>query len=261
MSAKRILVASIAMAVAVGCGDSTAPVARQVGLSFAGVRPAGVAPAGAALFSSNLVASLGDSLVIVDGTNTLIITKVEVVARKIELHSEGVTTCDNDNSTDDCEEFEAGARLVTLPLTPGAATAVSIAVPAGTYTSIELNVHKIGTGSSDSAFRAANPAWPTSTSIRVTGFYNGTPFTYTTDVDFEAEESIQPPLVIAATSVANLTVRIDPSIWFRTGATGPLINPATAGVGGANKSLVDNNIQNSVKAFEDDDHNGDERDH
>ena len=39
-----------------------------------------------------------------------------------------------------------------------------------------------------------------------------------------------------------------------------LIDPATANQGGANKSLVDNNIKNSIKAFEDDDHDGDERD-
>jgi len=55
-------------------------------------------------------------------------------------------------------------------------------------------------------------------------------------------------------------IRLDLDSWFRTGASGPLVNPATANQGGANKSLVDNNIKNAIKAFEDDDRDGDERD-
>lgn len=62
----------------------------------------------------------------------------------------------------------------------------------------------------------------------MTGFYNGTAFTYLSEVNFDAEESLAPNLVVDATNSTNLTVRIDVTVWFRNGATGPLIDPATA---------------------------------
>ena len=58
---------------------------------------------------------------------------------------------------------------------------------------------------------------------------------------------------------ANLTIRLTISQWFRD-SSGGLLDPATANKDQPNESLVNNNIQNSMKAFEDKDHDGDERD-
>ena len=256
MLTKKILLGCAVLATAMACDNTTGPNGRQLGLSFAGVRPAGVA-AGLGAMMANAV---GDSLSITDGTNTLVITRVEVVAREIELRRVGVVSCDSISDDDDCEEFSIDARLIVLPLTAGATQVLAIDVPAGSYSEFEMEVHKVSDDDEDAAFLAANPTWPMDASLRVTGFYNGVPFTYVSDVNFEVEESLSPPLVVDAAVALNLTVRIDLTTWFRNGATGPLIDPATAGPNGANKSLVENNIQNSVKAFQDDDRDGDERD-
>ncbi len=249
-----------AMALAVACSDSTGPAGRQMSLSFSGVRPAGVAPSlGAG--QAGLMLAPGDSLVLTDGTNTLIITKVEVLLREIELKRANVTDCDSTTNDDACEKLELGARLITVPLVQGPGAGMTVTLDSGTYSEIEFDVHKLGSDSIDDAFAAANPTWPANTSIRVTGFYNGTPFTFTTDLDEEQEIQFVPPLVVDASgTAANVTMRFDLSLWFRNGTTGPLIDPTTANQGGANKSLVDNNIKNSIKAFEDDDRDGDERD-
>ena len=265
MSRKLMPLLGLAVALAGACSDSTAPSARQVSLSFSGARPAGVAPSAglaASAGGSSLLMAPGDSLVLTDGTNTLIITKVQVLLREIELKRANGVDCDSTSNADACEEFEIGARLVTVPLLQAAQTAIAVDIDSGTYSEIEFDIHKLGGDAVDNAFAAANPTWPANTSIRVTGFYNGAPFTFITDLDAEQEIQFVPPLVVGgATSAANVTMRFDLSLWFRNGTTGPLISPATANQGGANKSLVDNNIKNSIKAFEDDDRDGDERDH
>ncbi|MCE9603123.1 MAG: hypothetical protein K8S21_13040 [Gemmatimonadetes bacterium] len=256
MSAKRFLAGCVLLVTTAACDSSTAPSGTRVGLSFSGVRPAGVA----AGFMAQTANAVGDSLSVTDGTNTLVITKVEVVAREIELRRVGITSCDSSASTDDCESFSTNAQLVVLPLAQASTQVLTVDVPAGTYSSMRLKVHKVSDDVGDAAFLVANPTWPARQSIRVTGFYNGTAFTYLSDVNFHAEQTLTPNLVVDATTATNLTVRIDLSIWFRNGATGPLIDPTTAGSGGANKSVVENNIKNSVKAFEDKDRDGDERD-
>jgi hypothetical protein len=256
MSIKRILIGCTLLVATVACDGATAPDANQLGLSFAGAQPAGLA-AGAAGLMANAV---GDSLSITDGTNTLVITRVEVVAREIELRRAGIASCDSSASTDDCEYFSTSARLVTIPLAPGATQMLSVDAPAGTYSSVRVKVHKVSDDPGDLAFLAANPTWPEDQSIRVSGFYNGVAFTFLSDVNFDAEEDLQPAIVVDGATPTNLTVRLDLARWFRNGSTGPLIDPATAGDGGGNKSLVENNIKDSVEAFEDDDRDGDERD-
>lgn len=256
MFAKRILIGCTLLAAVVACDGATAPDARGVGLSFSGARPAGLAAGAGALLAN----AVGDSLSITDGTNTLVITRVEVVAREIELRRAGIASCDSSASTDDCEYFSTSARLVTLPLAPGATQVLSVDVPAGSYSSVRVKVHKVSDDAGDLAFLAANPTWPEDQSIRVSGFYNGVAFTFLTDVNFDAEEDLQPALVVDGSTTTNLTVRLDLARWFRQGATGPLIDPATAGPDGENKSVVENNIKDSVEAFEDEDRDGDERD-
>lgn len=255
MSRLRIGMTAIAVLAAVSCTDTTNPLAgtgQSVSLSFAGRVPgtAGVQSA------DNILA---DSMVITSGANTLVISSVELVLRKIELKRQATTmSCDSAPHEDDCAEFETGAVLVSVPLAAGALSAVSVPVDSGTYTKLEFKVHKPGSDSVDNAFKAANPGWPANTSIRVTGRYNGVAFTYITSLDVEQESVLSPPLVVDASgSATNLTLRVDVSTWFKT-VGGALIDPASANVGGANEGIVKSNIQNSFHAFEDHNHDGNE---
>ncbi len=134
----------------------------------------------------------------------------------------------------------------------------AIDVEPGTYDEIEFDIHKVSNDDPEDAdFRAAHPDF-IGVTIRVQGTYNGTPFTYTTDLNEEQEFEIAPPLVIDEnTGSVNLTIRFDLSQWFRDGQGG-LLDPATGNKGGDNESLINENIKQSLEAFEDEDRDGED---
>jgi hypothetical protein len=209
-----------------------------------------------------------------DGVNTLVITSVELVFDEIELELAGVAGACADDSTDDdssggssgpggssdsddCAEIESGPRLVDLSLgDAGAPTvaAVSVPIPTGTYSELELKLRPLNPGSGeDRAFIAAHPELA-GVSARVRGTWDGAPFEYTTSLDEEIELDFVPPLEVAESGV-NITVNLDVLSWFRN-ADGTLIDPRTAVTGQPNASVVSANIGTSLAVFQDDDHDG-----
>jgi len=232
-----------------------------VSLSLTSRQAAAPAPGAsfASLASGASVAAAGDSTVIALGNDTVIVRSAQLVLRKVELKRSDVGSCDAVAGNDDCEEFETGATLVTLPLGSAMiAQQVSVPAPAGTFNALEFEIHKPGSGE-DAAFIAANPAFA-AISIRVTGTYSqaGTrsSFTFTSDVDQGRETSLVPPVTVGDGQGLNVTLRVDISGWYLNAAKTALVDPASANQGGANESVVANNIQSSFKAFEDDNHDG-----
>jgi hypothetical protein len=231
-------------------------------------RKATSAAALSAAFSSGAparsVTATGDSTVIAMAPDTVIIRSAQLVLRKVELKRADASSCDSVMGNGDCEEFETGSRLLSLPLGSAViAQDVAISAPAGTFDGLEFEVHK-PSSSDDAAFIAANPDFAT-ISIRVTGtFVHGTgtgagtrsDFTFTSDVDQSQEASLVPPVAVKDGQTLNVTLRVDISGWFLNGAKTALVDPASANKGGANESVVANNIQNSFKAFEDDNDDG-----
>jgi hypothetical protein len=188
-----------------------------------------------------------------DGTNTLVISKVELVVREIELHRAGVSEDCAPGVGGDCEELEFGPLLIDLPLgAPGAARSFSVEIAPGSYDKLELKIHT-PSGSDDGAFVQQHPDLA-GTSVRVTGTYNNGPeFTYTGNLEAEMEFELNPPIMASETGATDLTLFVNLDGWFR--ATGnALINPETANPGQPNQSLVEQNIQSSLHAFEDEDH-------
>lgn len=198
-----------------------------------------------------------------EGGNTLVIERVELVLREIELErTDSTGGCDDDSSSgddDDCGEIELGARLFELPL--GTATAaqraIAVDVPAGRYSEIEFELHK-PSRSNDAAFVAANPAFD-DVSIRVTGTWNGQAFTYLSDLEADYEIEFSPPLEVSTSGSTDFTINIDVGTWFRS-STGALLDPRTANRNQPNKSRVEQNIINSIRAFGDDDRDGQDDD-
>lgn len=242
-SAAAVLVMS-----AFACADGGA----NVGLAFSS-RSTG---AGA-------IAQAGDSTVVVRGNDTLVIKSVELVLREIELKRveelSGCPDSSGDGQDDDaCEEFSVGLRLVSLPLGNSTDKVITVNVPAGLYDEVEFEIHKPDQ-IRDAAFIAANPAFA-GVSIRVTGTFSQagtrTDFVYTTDLNKEQEVELDPPLDVTDAGAVNLTIRLDIATWFLSGAGTGLVNPATANTGGANASLVRDNIEASIEAFHDDDSDG-----
>lgn len=249
MSKRMVAVLGMAAALA-ACGDGTGPGApRTVSLTFSTGAPGGP------LFSRLGVAD--DT--IISGSDVLVITRAQIVLREIELKREDDDVCDSSGPGDDdgCEEFEIGPLLVDLPLNGGAETAITIEADTGTYDEIDFEVHK-AEGGGDAAFIAQHPEFD-GLSIRVEGTWNGTPFVFESDLDVEQENELVPPLVITETTGTNVTLRVDLSTWFRNGS-GALVDPATGNTGGANESVIKENIKVSFHAFEDEDRDGDDSD-
>ncbi|HEV8266262.1 MAG TPA: hypothetical protein VGQ06_15040 [Gemmatimonadales bacterium] len=216
-----------------------------------------VGPAGSAPAPSPTVVTAGDSTVIIAGNDTLVIRSVEMVLREIELERVETADCDDVMENDDCEEFEVGPALVSLPLgTTATETQVAIEAPAGMFNELEFEVHKPD-ALEDAAFIAAHPA-VADVSIRVTGSFSHagarSEFTYITDLNEKQEIELNPPLTVAEGSTTNVTLRLDIARWFLSGDA--LVDPATANKGGLNEDLVKNNIRASIDAFRDDDHDG-----
>jgi len=252
------LVALALLFVVAACSDSTMGT-----VSFSLTARNAVAPAPSAALSGAApapsVTAAGDSTLIVLGNDSVIVRRAQLVVRKVELKRSDVATCDAIEGNGDCEEFETGPVLVSLPLGSALiAQQVSVAVPPGTFSALEFEIHK-PSSSDDAAFIAANPDFAT-ISIRVTGTYSqaGTRsnFTFTSDVNQSQESSLVPPVAVHEGQSLNVTLRADLSGWYLNGTKTALVDPALANKGQPNESLVANNIQNSFDAFEDDNHDG-----
>lgn len=231
--------ALVSLGLLAACSSDNAPEAGRVSLTVA-TTPAAVAKAGADTLS--------------DGVNELVLSSVKLVLAKIELEAGDGAESDSTG----VEEFEAGPLLVDLPLGGGTDQVVNVNLAPGTYDEVEFEVHSVsGDDPTEAAFEAAYPEM-VGASIRAEGTFNGTPFVFVTDMDQEQESELNPPMVIdPAGGSVNLTLRIDPSLWFSDGSNG-FVDPASANHNGPNEGLVKDNIENSFDTFEDDDHDGEE---
>lgn len=222
------------------------------------------------------------------GTDTLVLDKVEVVLRDIRFkrvedsgcpdddhndstvttlmggdgshhdgeHGDGGDDDGHDGHNDACESFKTGPLLLDLPLGPGVQRAFSVAVDTGTFNELRVKIHAPRTDSADAAdvaFLAAHPDFE-GVSIRATGTFNGTPFTYTTNLNAKERVRLIPPITVAdSMSNVDVTIKVDLAGWFKD-AGGNFINPETGNAGGANENVVKDNIKDSFHAFHDGNH-------
>ena len=161
---------------------------------------------------------------------------------------------DDDGNDQDCDELRIGPYLLDLPLGAGAARAFSIELPAGSYREVKFKVHK-ATRETDAAFVAAHPEFE-QRSVHVVGTYNGVAFDFTSDATASQENEFNPPLVVDGTTATDLTLFVDLSSWFLV--NGVLVDPAQANGDQPFASQVKNNIKASIRAFEDDDRDGED---
>lgn len=190
-----------------------------------------------------------------------VVTKVQFVLSHIELGRTSATctatsTATSHGQEDECEELELDPMLVDLTPGTGVQSAITAAVPVGTYTSFEAVVGPVRQDENESgakAFLAKYPAFA-GKSVRVEGTYQNKSFVYESALRGEIESSFDTPMAVTKDGM-NLTVALDMSKWFRA-ADGTVIDPATATPGTANHELVARNIRRSFRAFEDNDRSG-----
>jgi hypothetical protein len=260
-----LLISLTAGAALTACsGDSTSPNASgrsPVTVSFA---TASTTSASADRISANGAPSTSSA-----GADALVITKAQLVVRRVELQRVGATCASDEAAGDDdhgvdeheCAELELAPSLIDLPINSSVATALNVAVPAGSYSSLEAKIAPVGPrngheGKGSTAFLTAHPDLA-GVSVRVEGTFNGKAFVYTGSPNAKIETEFDPPLAVTENSGANITFNVDLTNWFKT-PTGAFIDPSTASAGSFNALLIDANIRRSFRAFRDNDHDGHE---
>lgn len=236
--------------------DSTRP-----GSATPGAVSLSFATTGASTTSASVGSAGTGVFALTAATDSLVITKAQVVLARLELQRAGATcvsteTAGDDDKRDDssCAELELAPSIVSLSVNGGVTQALNSSIPTGTYTAFEAKIRVVeAKKTASTAFLAAHPEMA-GASIRVEGTFNGKAFTYTGAPRAELEGLFDPALVADSTG-ANITINVDLTNWFRTSA-GTLVDPATANAGGTNATLVSSNIARSFKAFRDDDHDG-----
>jgi hypothetical protein len=178
-------------------------------------------------------------------SNGITVDRIRVAIREVELERASAIPDD----TKDAQEFEAGPFVLDLKDTALNGTVQTLTVkdvPAGTYREVKFKVHPPST--SDSTDAAVQAMAGAQASIIVEGQIDNAPYTFISALD--AEEKFEGTFTFTD-GAQNVTLNVDPSTWF--GGTGSArLDPRVTG----NKSAIENNIQASMKLFEDDDHNG-----
>jgi hypothetical protein len=233
-----VAVASVGLIAA--CSDSTsASLSSRSSLAFSVGTPA-VGDVSAALAPQTV------------GGHTLDLTQVTLTIARAELKLAATNVCaddqgDDDNTTpagssldrdghggdDGCAEIKIGPATVDLPLTGNVVTIPADAIPAGTYREIEIRV----------------------SNVELKGTFDTTPFDVMIPVNAKAEIEFDTPLVVADGQPTAITVNVPVNTWL-VNADGSLVDPNTILANPALLAQVKNRIAASLRAFEDEDHDG-----
>ena len=181
-------------------------------------------------------------------SNGITINRVRIALREVELERASATPDD----VMDLEEFEAGPFVLDLSdaALDGTVQQVTVQdVPAGTYREIKFKVHPPSmSDSTNAAVQAMATAQAGGASIIIEGQIDQQPYTFLSALD--AEQKFEGSFTFTS-GPQNVTLNVDPSTWFG-GAGAARLDPRSA----SNKSAIENNIQSSIRVFEDDDHDG-----
>jgi hypothetical protein len=191
-------------------------------------------------------------LVITAGGDEIVLESVGLVLRKVRLDGGAAAPCPEDaEGGSSCGELRFGPVLLELPMDEGAETVLDVDLPVGSYTGLQFQLHRPTDANDDADFVADHPEYE-GTSIRVAGSYNGTPFTFTSDLTL-VESVVFPALVeVDADEELALTLLVSVGDWFAADGGG-LVDPAQASNGGPLESTVEQRIRASFRAFRDGD--------
>jgi hypothetical protein len=185
------------------------------------------------------------------GADEIVLDKVEIVLRKIRLDGTATASCPEDGEGEtECAAIWLGPALFDVPLGEGSEPTFTALVPVGSYSRVKFQIHKPSDANGDAAFLVEHPDFE-NISIRVTGSYNGTAFTYTTNLTEVEDVILEQPVEILEDAELGVTLHVDVAGWFVNQDGTGLVNPAEAGESQTYETLVEQNIRASFRAFED----------
>lgn len=155
-------------------------------------------------------------------------------------------------TSEDSVDVRTGPVAVDLALTGGSTEFAVAPVQEGMYDEVRFRLHKPEDVEPipDAEFREG-PSGDQRFSAIVRGTYNGTPFVYKSRQNAEQRIDIMPPLAVVNGEPVNVTLMVDPAMWFMNGSTS--IDPNDL----QNADYIDNQIRASFRsAFRDNDKDG-----
>lgn len=201
------------------------------------------------------------SVSVTSGADVITVTRVRLVARKIDFE-QAAGSCTppapssgseseaehSDPMDPECPELRLGPMLLDPPVSDGAESSFSVDLPAGTYREVEMQIHKPADANGDAVFLAAHPEFA-GASIIVDGTWNGAPFSFSTALTTRIEVEFDAPIEVTAGGTTNVTLQMDVRGWFLAGGSGPLLNPLL--LTQQARATVEQNIRTSFHAFRD----------
>jgi hypothetical protein len=199
--------------------------------------------------SSSPAANVSAAIVpITNGGHTLDLTQATLTIARAELKTAAGDECrgedengaDDDRgdggpstNTEDCAEVKVGPTSIDLPLTGSLVTVPANAIPAGTFRELELRV----------------------SSVHLKGTFDTKPFDVTLPVDARGEIEFATPLVVTNGTPTSITINVPVNTWL-VNADGSLIDPNAIATSPSLMSTIKSRIAASLRAFEDEDHDG-----
>lgn len=175
------------------------------------------------------------------------LTSVQVVIEEIEFESTQEDSLDFELEEPFVQDLVAGDNLHVI---------ANVTIPFGSYKEIEIEIDKLSP--EDSTAYAENPELQ-GKSVLVKGYLSGDPnetFEFSSALEEEQEMEFDPPFVLDENSpTTNIVMTLDMDSWF-VDEDGNFLDPRSE----SNRSKIEQNIKNSVDAFEDDDDNGEDDD-
>ncbi|MFL5345385.1 MAG: hypothetical protein ACJ8AT_11355 [Hyalangium sp.] len=175
------------------------------------------------------------------------ITRVRMVISRLDLRQEGE---DETKEQEDLSKVEAGPFLVDLSsdaLSGQISQVLETSVAAGHYDKLEIKIHKVDDSKTQGDARFADLVQKDA-SVIVDGKIDGADFTFVTSVDEKQERKAA---FDVGTTAQNITLNVDITKWF-TGSNGQRLDPRES----SNRSAIEENIKNSIDAFDDHDRDG-----
>lgn len=171
-----------------------------------------------------------------------VISEAKALITEVELETEPSSVSQEIHISPVVIYFNTGGTLVSV-------TAANL--PAGTWNKIKFKIHKPEDTEPipDPEFRegtSGNQRY----SFIIKGVYNGNPFVYKSRKSADIVINLPTPVTTGSTS-RNLTVLVNPSLWFNNG--GVVLDPTNS----SNDDMIDDNLKNSFRrAFKDDNSDG-----
>lgn len=242
---------------ALGCGDSGTGPEPAVPLSISTaltqvVSPASVGPAEAPGVSASVGASPGPrrTITAVDGAgDTLTVQAAMVLVENMQLHRRGSGDC---GSGDACVATDVDRLLLELPTdTTQDVRSVGLVgqIDADVYDEVRYELGLVQ--ASDTAAVDSFPELEGS-SMLVKGSFNGTPFTFTSDLETSVAVTLSPVLDVTDSPTAtNVTMSAPVPQWF-IGPDNTFMDPTSP----SNAEAISQAVAESFTAFPDADADG-----